>query len=116
MTSKREKKIPTTFQSIRDEQFRLKLELKQQEAELRSRVKRLPGEIVYAGIDAILPKALGASFSDKLLNGAKKFINSAVVTKTGSRTAKIMAAAKRAGIFFIFKTLYQAFRSRKKTG
>ena len=102
-----------TKESLQQEQRRLQLIIKQQEADLRQRVQKLPGELLYAGVDAVLPAALTGKISDKILNAGKNFINKSIVKKTSGNTSRLVMAAKQAGIFTLLKIGYNVFIKKK---
>ena len=68
-----------TKESLQQEQRRLKRVIRQQEQDLRQRVQKLPGELVYAGVDAVLPPVLTGSITNGILHAGKNFINKSIV-------------------------------------
>ena len=100
-------------ESLREEQRRLMQQISGQEQELRQRVQRLPGEIFYAGADAVLPAALSGRISDRLLQFTRNFINKSVVKKSGGHASRLVIAAKQAGIFTIVRFLYNTVIRRR---
>ncbi len=114
MTTPSKKTVLYTRESIQLEQLRLKRIIKQQEEVLRQKVQKLPGELLYAGVDSLLPVGLSGKISDKILTAGKNFINRAVVKKTGGQTSRLVTAAKQAGIFTLLKMAYTAFIKKKK--
>jgi hypothetical protein len=112
MKSKTEPVIYTK-ESLQQEQRRLKLVIKQQETDLRQHVQKLPGELMYAGADAILPAGLSGKISGKILTAGKNFINKSIVQKTSGNTSRLVAVAKQAGVFTLLKIGYNAFIKRK---
>lgn len=102
-----------TKESLQQEQRRLKLIIRQQEADLRQRVQKLPGEVLYAGVDAILPAALTGKISDKILTAGKNFVNKSLVKKASGNTSRLVTAAKQAGIFTLLKIGYNVFIKKK---
>jgi len=113
MAQQNKKTVIYTRESLQLEQYRLKLVIKEQEAALRQRVQKLPGELMYAGADAILPAALTGKISDKILTAGKNFINKSIVKKTSGNTARLVTAAKQAGVFALLKIAYNAVIKRK---
>jgi hypothetical protein len=113
MTATHKKTIIYTRESLRLEQYRLKLAIKEQEAALRQRVQKFPGELLYAGADAILPAALTGKISNRILTAGKNFINSAIVKKTGGHTSRLVTIVKQVGLFALFKTVYRGVIKRK---
>ncbi|MEO6314466.1 MAG: hypothetical protein ABIU63_10625 [Chitinophagaceae bacterium] len=108
-TNKNAAAIIYTKESLQQEQRRLKQVIKQQETDLRQRVQKLPGELVYAGVDAVLPNVLTGKISDKILGAGRNFINNSIVRKTAGNTSRLVTAAKQAGIFTLVKLGYNIF-------
>jgi hypothetical protein len=102
-----------TKESLQQEQRRLRLVIKDQEAALRQRVQQLPGELLYAGVDAVLPAAFAGKISDKILNAGRNFVNKSIVKKTNGNTSRLVAVAKQAGIFALLRIAYRAIIKRK---
>ena len=105
--------VPHTRESLQLEQYRLKQVIKEQELQLRQRVQQLPGELFYAGVDALIPSALTGSLTDKLLRFGRNFINKSVVKKNSGNTSRLVALAKQAGIFTLLKMAYNVFIRKK---
>jgi len=102
-----------TRESLQLEQYRLKQVIKEQELQLRQRVQQLPGELFYAGMDAVIPAALTGSITNKLLRFGRSFINKSVVKKNSGNTSRLVAVAKQAGIFTLLKLAYNIFIRKK---
>ena len=102
-----------TRQTLQEEQTRLKRVIKMQETELRQRVQKVPGELFYAGIDAVIPGALTGRISNMILNAGRNFINKSVVKKDAGNTARLVAVAKHAGLFTLLKFVYNSFIRKK---
>ncbi len=98
-----------TKETLQQEQRRLKQVIKQQETELRQQVQKLPGELFYAGVDAVVPTVLSGKITGSVLNAGRNFINNSVLKKTGGNTSKLVTAAKQAGVFTLLKIAYNAF-------
>jgi len=113
MTKKNSNAVHYTKETLQQEQRRLKLVIRQQETEIRQRVQKLPGELVYAGVDAVLPAALTGKISDKILTLGKNFINKSIVKKTNGNTSRLVTAAKQAGLVALLKFAYKAFIKKK---
>jgi len=103
-----------TKESLQQEQRRLKLIIKQQEADLRQRVQKLPGELLYAGVDAVLPTVLTGKISNKILTAGKNFVNNSIAKKTSGNTSRLVTAAKQAGVFTLIKIAYNAFIKKER--
>ena len=106
--------VKYTKETLQQEQRRLKQVIKQQEDDLRKRVQQVPGELLYAGVDFILPDALSGRISDKILSAGRNFINKSIVKKTSGNTSKLVTAAKQAGVFTILKIAYNAFIRKRR--
>ena len=104
-----------TKESLQHEQRRLKQVIKQQETDLRQRVQKLPGELLYVSVDAVLPRAFTGKISDKILNAGRNFINKSIVRKTSGNTSRLVTAAKQAGIFTLLKLGYNIFIRKRRT-
>ena len=102
-----------TKESLQAEQRRLLREIKAQETELRSRVRKVPGELFYAGADAIVPTLLSGKISHSVLNAGRSLINKVVDNKSGNDHSKLVTAAKQAGIFTLLKIAFNVFMKRK---
>ena len=113
MKQPRNEPILYTKESLQAEQRRLKALIKEQEADLRQRVHKLPGELFYAGAGAIVPTVLSGKISHSVLNAGRTLINKVVDGKTNSNTAKMVAVAKQAGLFTLLKIGFNAFMKRK---
>jgi hypothetical protein len=113
MKKKNAEAVLYTKESLQEEQRRLKRVIKEQEAALRERVQKLPGELMYVGVDAILPVAFTGKISDKILTAGKNLINKSIVQKTSGNTARLVTMAKQAGVFALLKVAYNAIIKRK---
>jgi hypothetical protein len=102
-----------TKENLQQEQRRLKGIIKQQEADLRQRVQKLPGELLYAGVDSVLPAVLTGTISNKILTAGKNFVNKSVIKKASGNTSRLVTAAKQAGVFTLLKIAYNAFIKKK---
>jgi hypothetical protein len=102
-----------TKETLQQEQRRLRLVIKEQEAAIRQRVQKLPGELFYASVDAVVPTVLSGKITNSVLNAGKNFINKSVVKKTSGNTSKLVTAAKQAGVFTLLKVAYNVFIRRK---
>jgi hypothetical protein len=98
---------------LQREQRLLKGQIRQQEHELRQRVQQVPGELFYAGVNAVVPTVLSGKITNSVLNTGKAFINKAFVKKDGADNKGLVAAAKQVGLFTILKLAYRAFVSKK---
>ncbi len=115
MMMKKTEPILYTKESLQQEQRRLKQVIRQQEKDLRQRVQKLPGELVYAGVDAVLPPVLTGRITHGILNAGKNFINKSIVQKTAGNTSRLVTAAKQAGLITLLKFAYRVFIKKKKS-
>ena len=106
MTSKKPEPVMYTKESLQQEQRRLKLIIKAQEKDLRQRVQKIPGELLYSSVDAVLPTMLTGKISHGILNAGRNFINKSIVKKTAGNTSKLVTAAKQAGLITLLKVGY----------
>lgn len=111
---KKTEQVIYTKESLQQEQRRLKQVIKTQEKELRQRVQKLPGELLYAGVDAVLPPVVTGKISHSILNAAKNFINKSIVKKNSGNTSRLVTAAKQAGLMTLLKFAYRMFIGKKK--
>ncbi|MEP6750599.1 MAG: hypothetical protein ABJB86_22875 [Bacteroidota bacterium] len=102
-----------TKESLQQEQRRLRLIIQQQEADLRGRVQKIPGELLYAGVDSVLPAVLTGKISNKILTISKNFVNKSIVKKANGNTSRLVTVAKQAGIFTLLKFGYNMLMKKK---
>jgi hypothetical protein len=102
-----------TKESLQAEQRRLKAIIRGQETALRQRVKSLPGEMFYAGANAIVPTMLSGKISHSVLNAGRSLINKVVDNTSKDNDSKLVAMAKQAGLFTLLKIGFNAFMKRK---
>ncbi len=98
---------------LQREQRKLKGAIQLQEKELRKRVQQVPGELFYAGVNAVVPTVLSGKITSSVLNTGKELINKAFVKKEGGDNKGLVAAAKQVGLFTILRLAYRAFVSKK---
>lgn len=109
----RKQRVPYSRESLQQEQRRLQLVIKEQEAALRQRVQQLPGELLYAGVDAVLPVAITGKTSHAILSAARDFINKHLLKKTNGNTSTLVAMAKQAGLLTVLRIAWKAFYRRR---
>jgi hypothetical protein len=110
MKPKNEKRMITTLDDLRREQQILKIRIKEQEHELRTRVQRVPGELFYSGVNSVVPAIISGKITSSMINVGKKLVDKAFVKKDREgNNSKLITAAKQAGIFTILKIAYKAF-------
>lgn len=117
MTSQKTKIDFAKIDSIEDlqmEQRRLKLRIKIQEVELRKRVKQLPGEIFYAGANAVVPAFLSGKVTSSVLNTGKSLVNSFFVKNGHDDTkSKVISGLKNVGLFSALRIAFKTFVARR---
>jgi len=104
-----------TLEDLQREQRRLKARIRVQEKELRARVKELPGELVYAGINAVVPTMLSGKITTSILGFIKNLVNKAF-TKKGDKEdegSPLLGAAGKIGLFALLKVAFNAFMKKK---
>lgn len=95
-------------------QHRLKMQIREQEKELKERVKVLPGELVYAGVNAVIPTVLSGKITNSVLGMGKELVNMFFVKREdGEHRSKLVSAIKKAGIFSVLRLAFKAFIQRK---
>lgn len=102
-----------TKEGLRDEQRRLTAAIKQQETELRSRAQQLPGELFYAGANAVVPAVLSGKISHKVFSAGRTLVNRLVNGKDAEKNNTALTMAKQAGLYTLAKMAFRAFMKRK---
>jgi len=104
-----------TIEDLQREQRLLKARIRLQEKELRQRVKQVPGELFYAGVNSVVPAMLSGKITATALNFGKNLINKAFVKKEdGEETnSKLFSAAKQMGLLALLKVGFNAFMNKK---
>lgn len=98
---------------LRQEQRRLAAEIKQQELELRARVQQLPGELFYAGANAVVPAVLTGKISQTVFSAGRTLVNRLVNGKDAEKNNTALTMAKQAGLYTLAKMAFRAFMKRK---
>ncbi len=93
---------------------RLRIQLK--ENELRNRVKQVPGELFYSGMDSIIPSALSGKVSSFAFNAGKGLINNFFVRKAVTAGSyHVISALKPSGVVRkVTSGIGSLFKKRKK--
>jgi hypothetical protein len=117
MTSQKTKIKFANIDSIEDlqmEQRRLKLRIRIQETELRKRVKQLPGELFYAGANAVVPSFLSGKVTSSVLNTGKSLVNS-LFAKNGhdDTKSKVVSGLKNVGLFSALRFAFKTFIAKR---
>ncbi|HEY4149600.1 MAG TPA: hypothetical protein VGM41_11750 [Chitinophagaceae bacterium] len=103
-----------TVEDLQREQRRLKGRIRVQEKELRQRVKQVPGELFYAGVNSVIPAMLSGKITNTALNFGKNFINKVFVKKDGEEAnSKLFNSARQIGLLALLKIGFNAFMNRK---
>ena len=104
-----------TLEDLREEISLLKQSLKNDERDLEERLHRMPGEILKASADAVLP-----AFLNKMIaNGTWRILTSGVGILANPFKSKasfgknIVGSAKRLGFIALAKGAYNLWRSKK---
>ncbi len=101
-----------SIEALQQEQIRLKLRIKEQEAALRRRVQQVPGELFSSGVNAIVPAVISGKIVSSVIGLGKNLVDKAFIKKDGKSNSKLITAAKQAGIVGVFKLAYRAFVKR----
>ncbi len=105
-----------TLEDLQREQRRLKAIIRTQEKELRGRVKQLPGELVYAGVNAVVPTFLSGKITTSVLGFIKALVNKAFAKKEDGEKeggSPLLGAAGKMGLFALLKVAFNAFMRKK---
>jgi len=105
-----------TMEDLQREQRRLKAIIRGQEKELRGRVKQLPGELVYTGINAVVPGFLSGKITTSALDFIKNLVNKIFAKKEAgeeSHGSPLLGAAGKMGLFALLKVAFNAFMRKK---
>jgi len=105
-----------TLEDLQREQRRLKARIRVQEKELRQRVKQLPGELAYAGVNAIVPTFLSGKVTTSVLGFIKTLVNKAFAKKEeGAENggSPLLGAAGKMGLFALLNVGFNAFMKKK---
>jgi len=103
-----------TVSELQQEQRRLRKLIKVQEQELRAHVHRVPGELFYSGVNAVIPSFLEGKITRTVLNAGRSFLNNTVIKKgADGENHGLITAAKQAGLFTLLRVAYKAFMRKK---
>lgn len=103
------------MEDLQREQRRLRAHIKWQEAELHDRVKQLPGELIAAGANAIVPGFLSGKITSNAIHFLKNLVNKLFSKKReeGEKSPPLFGAAVRTGLFALLKFGFNAFMRKK---
>ena len=65
----------TSTEDLKKELLATRLRIQLKENELRNRVRQVPGELFYSGVDSFIPTMLSGKVSSFALNAGKGLIN-----------------------------------------
>ncbi|MEO6645371.1 MAG: hypothetical protein ABIN89_03120 [Chitinophagaceae bacterium] len=86
-------------EDLKKELHNTRLRILQKEDELRKRVRQVPGELFYSGMDSIIPSMLTGKVSSFALNAGKGLINNFFVRKAVSAGSfKLLRFIRPSGI------------------
>lgn len=110
MTKKIDLSHIDNMEDLLAEQRRLKVLLRQQEIELKERVQQLPGEAVYAGLNAVVPTFLSGKITGGILGAARSLVNKFFSKESEPQSnSALFNALKQAGFFSLLKVAYRVF-------
>ncbi|MBS1565687.1 MAG: hypothetical protein JST39_14960 [Bacteroidetes bacterium] len=118
MTNQKKKNDWSNIDSLADlqqAQRSLRAEIRMQEKELRGRVKQVPGELLAAGANAIVPHFLSGKITDSAIGFGRNLVNKIFSKKEdGSAGSPLLGAAAKMGLFALLRVGFNAFMNRKK--
>jgi hypothetical protein len=117
MTTPKKKTDWSDIDSLEDlqrEQRRLRARIRVQESELRDRVKQVPGELLAAGANAIVPRFLAGKITGTAIHFGKNLVNKLFAKKEdGQEGSPLLGAAAKMGLFALLKVGFNAFMKKK---
>lgn len=102
-----------SLDDLQREQRRLKAKIRLQEAQLRDRVKQVPGELLAAGANAIVPRFLAGKITGSAIGLGKTLVNKLFAKDDGREGSPILGAAGKIGLFTLLKVGFNAFMKKK---
>lgn len=103
-----------TLEDLQREQRRLRAHIRIQEAELRGRIKQVPGELVAAGANAIIPGFLSGKITTTAIGFAKNLVTKLFAKKDESEQGSpLLGGAAKMGLFALLKFGFNAFMRKK---
>ena len=103
----------SSAEDLQLEKRKLKALLLIQESELRIRAQKIPGELIYAGMNAVVPSVLSGKITTYLFTAVKDLLIKAFLKKEESDSSKWVNAIKRVGIFIALRLLYKTLIQKK---
>jgi hypothetical protein len=89
----------TSTEELKKELHATRIRILHKENQLRDRVKQVPGELFYSGVDSLIPTILSGKVSSFALNAGKGLINNFFVRKAVSAGSfRLMNVIKPSGI------------------
>ncbi len=103
-----------TIEDLQREQRRLKAHIRVQEKELRARVQQVPGELFYAGVNAVVPAILSGRITSSALSLGRNLVNRVFAKKEGEGdNSKLVNSVKQVGLLTVLRFAYNAFMRKK---
>ena len=104
-----------SLEDLQRETRRLRAKIKRQENELRDRVKQVPGELLAAGANAIVPGFLAGKITSNAIGFLKNLVNKLFSKNDdGQKGSPLFGAAAKMGLFTLLKVGFTAFMNRKQ--
>jgi hypothetical protein len=105
----------TCTEDLRKELHNTRLRILQKEDELRKRMRQVPGELFYSGMDSIIPSMLSGKVSSFALNAGKGLINNFFVKKAVTAGSfGLLRALKPSGLVRKLQSGFRAIVKKKK--
>ena len=103
-----------TIEDLQREQRRLKARIRVQEKDLRARVQQVPGELFYAGVNAVVPAFLSGKITSTALNFGKNLVDKLFAKKEGEEdNSKLVNSVKQMGLLTVVRFAFNAFMKKK---
>ena len=103
-------------EDLRRELLATKLRIQLKENELRARVKQVPGELFYSGVDSFIPSVLSGKVSSFALNAGRGLINNFFVRKAVTAGSyHVINALKPSGVVRRITSGVGSLLKKKKT-
>jgi hypothetical protein len=104
-----------SMETLRKEQQKVRLRIKEEEYELRMKMYEIPGELAAAGANTFIPKILRGKITNAALNGGKKLING-FFAPSGEKNSNLLTygAKNSGGVLSILKKGFNLFKAIKK--
>ncbi|MBC7903814.1 MAG: hypothetical protein H7Y27_10335 [Gemmatimonadaceae bacterium] len=114
MKSKNDLSHINSLDDLLDEQRRLRMRIRFQENQLRESLQQIPGELVYTGVNSIVPAFLSGKLVTSLLNLVRNLIHRAFSNDESKyKNRAIFRSLKSVGLFSVLRLAYKFFIKRK---